>query len=420
MTKFLYRPIDAAILTYFRIFAGILLSQELINKIVIGKLSVFTEGAMHFSYLFFPWVKPWGETGMLIHFGITIVAGWCVAFNFKYRLASIVLFLGYTGIFLMEKSDYINHMYLYCLITFWMIFLPLNENKKRQPAWPLYIILFHMSLAYFYAGIAKLNPDWLRGSPMDIYLFNNYGITDHRAALIFSYGGLLFDLIIVPMLLYRKTRTIGFILSCIFHLSNVYTFGLATFPWFSLLLTSMFFNPAWPRYIPILRNYMPDEGERYFSPGRNPFLEFSLFLYVLVQVLLPLRQHLYPGVTSWTENGHMFSWRMMLRNKKGNTSFAVKNSATQEVVEIDPKKYLTDRQVKNLVGDPDLILQFAHYLRDTFQKEWGAPVEVYASSKVSLNGRPYQEMVRPYTNLALEKRSLKYYEWVLPLEIKEN
>jgi len=416
MMKFLYRPIDAAILVYFRIAAGILLSQEIINKIVIGKLSVFTEGKMHFTYLFFPWIKPWGEMGMLIHFGITLPAGSCVALTVEYRLAAIILSLGFTGIFVVEKSDEVSHVYLYCLITFWMIFLPLNESKKRQPAWTLYIILFHMSLAYFFAGVAKLNPDWLRGTPMDIYLYNNYGITDHRAALVFSYGGLLFDLLIVPLLIFRKTRTIGFILSCIFHLSNVYTFGLATFPWFSLLVTSMFFNPSWPRYIPILRNYMPQEGESYFLPPRNAFLEFGLILYALIQILLPLRQHLYAGVTSWTENGHMFSWRMMLRNKRGAASFAVKNSITQEVLHINIDDYLTLRQKRNLIGDPDLILQFAHYLRDTYQREWGTPVEVYASSKVSLNGRPHQEMIQPYTNLALEKRSLGAYKWVLPLQ----
>lgn len=162
---------------------------------------------------------------------------------------------------------------------------------------------------------------------------------------------------------------------------------------------------------------MPQEGERYFSPGRNPFLEFSLIIYALIQILLPFRQHLYEGKTSWTENGHMFSWRMMLRNKKGWTTFAVRNAVNQENVEINLKEHLTERQIRDLVGDPDLILQFAHYLRDTYQKQWGAPVEVYASSKVSLNGRSHQEMVRPYTNLALEKRGLGPYNWVLPLEI---
>lgn len=353
---------------------------------------------------------------MLIHFGVTILAGWAVAFNIQYRIASIILFLGYTSLFLMEQTDYINHIYLYCLISFWMMFLPLNKADKRQPAWTLYIILFHMCLTYFFAGVAKINSDWLQGTPMDIYLLKNYGIVDKNAALIFSYGGMIFDLLIVPLLIYRRTRVIAFILSCIFHLSNVFTFGLATFPWFSILVTSMFFHPSWPRYIPLLRDFMPIGEGSYYEPSRNRLLESFLLLYVLVQVLLPFRHHLYPGVASWTEEGHMFSWRMMLRNKKGTLNYSVKNSETKEVVVINYQDHLTSHQYHNLIGKPDLILHFAHYLRDEYEKKWNAPAEVYASSKVSLNGRPLQEMIVPYTNLALEKRGLGSYKWIQPLD----
>mgnify|MGYP006194848469 FL=1 len=117
----LFKPIDAAILIYFRIFAGILMAQELINGLIIGKFDQYVLPKFHFSYMFFEWVSPWPYWGMVLHYAITIFAGFAVAFNFHYRLFSIILFCGYSVLFLFDQTEYINHTYLYCLISFWMM-----------------------------------------------------------------------------------------------------------------------------------------------------------------------------------------------------------------------------------------------------------------------------------------------------------
>ena len=224
MIKLLYQPIDAAILIYFRIVAGILMAQELINSLVIGKFSVYTDPKFHFNYQYFEWLKPWPYWGMVVHFALTIFAGFAVAFNYHYRLFSIILFFGYSTLFLMEATEYINHIYLYCLISFWMIFLPLDKNRNSAPAWMLYLLLFHMGLAYFFGGVAKLNSDWLMGTPMDLYLAarKDYPLgllySQKWAPYVFSYGGLIFDLMIVPRLGYVSWRAVdvdtGTVLHC--------------------------------------------------------------------------------------------------------------------------------------------------------------------------------------------------------------
>ena len=68
-------------------------------------------------------------------------------------------------------------------------------------------------IVYFYGGIAKINPDWLRGEPMRHWLQNSSDfpvvgpfLTTELAAYLFSYGGLLFDLLIGFILLSSKTR----------------------------------------------------------------------------------------------------------------------------------------------------------------------------------------------------------------------
>lgn len=419
--SFLFRPIDAAILIYFRIFAGILMSQELINGLIIGKFDQYTLPAFNFSYMFFEWVKPWPYWGMVLHYAITIFAGFAVAFNFHYRIFSVILWLGYTLLFLFDQTEYINHTYLYCLISFWMMFLPLDKNRKSHPAWILYLILFHMSLAYFFGGIAKLNSDWLTGSPMNLFLAARsdhplgFLYTQSWAPYAFSYGGVLFDLLIVPMMIWKPTRLIGLVLSIMFHMSNVVMFGLATFPWFSLLLTTMFFDPSWPRKVPVLRSFMPWGIERIQTFRPNKFLVSVLTIYCLVHVSLPIRHFFYPGVTSWTEEGHMFAWRMMLRAKQGTLFFFVQRENNPVLEQVDPLLHITPRQFDDIIGKPDLMLQFAHYLRDHYEKLSGGKVKIFASSRISLNGRPRKEMIRPGTDLAKEKRTLWPYSWVRSL-----
>lgn len=399
------------------------MAQELINGIFIGKFHEFVTPKFHFSYLYFDWIKPWPYWGMALHYAVTIFAAFAVAFNFHYRLFTVILFLGYTLLFFFEHAHYINHFYLYCLINFWLMVLPLNKRRTTHPSWTLYLILFHMSLAYFFGGIAKLNSDWLAGTPMDLYLAarSRYPLgflySQKWAPLAFSYGGLLFDLLIVPLMLIKRTRLVGLGLSLIFHLSNVLMFGLATFPWFSLLLTSMFFSPSWPRKIPLFKNFLPWGIEEATSFMVNKPLVIALSVYCLIHLALPLRHLLYPGITSWTEEGHMFAWRMMLRTKRGSTSFFVQTKdGRKEMVSL--KEHLTKSQIRDMSGHPDRILQFAHYLKNLYQKNGSDEISVYASSRVGLNGRPLVEMIYPGTDLAKEKRSLFPYRWVKPLPLQ--
>lgn len=422
MLKALTKPIDKAILIYFRFMSGILISQELINGILLGKLKGYTEPQFHFSYLFFPWISPWPMWGMILHYAITIIAGFMVALGIHYRLSAIVLFLGCSSLFLMEMSEYINHHYLYSLITFWMIFLPLENNKKSTaPAWMLYLILFHMCLAYFFGGIAKLNSDWLAGTPMNLFLAarKNYLLgplySQPWAPILFSYGGILFDLLIVPLMVISRTRKFGMALSFMFHISNVLMFGLATFPWFSLMLTTMFFDPSWPRKIPGFQILLPpkSKGKREYL---SPLLIAAMSLYVLIHLSLPLRHWLYPGNPSWTEEGHMFAWRMMLRSKTGHIQYIVQDKKTLRKYIVNARQYLTQRQFDDLIGHPDMILQFAHFLRDKYQKNLKGDVSVFATSQVRFNGRSPIEMIRPGTDLAKEERSFSHYKWINHLE----
>jgi len=439
LTKLLFRPIDIAWLVVFRVGAGTLLALEMAGSLALGYWREYTEPQVHFSYLLTAWLPAWPPAVMIgLHLG-AVVAGGAVAAGWRYRPAAALLTLCYTLLFLAEETRFINHFYLYCLVAAWLTVLPAHRAASADaragrvvpaatvPAWTRLVLLFQLSVVYFYAGLAKLNPDWLMARPLTMWLTAKAGYPVVGGLLghawtpwLMSYAGLAFDLLVVPGLLWRRSRPWVFGVAVFFHLSNVIIFGLGTFPWFSILMTAcVFFPPGWPRRVPGLRQWLrpevlgvPDMSA--IAPaGRVKALLVGLSVYALVQLLVPLRHFLYPGDVHWTEEGHHFSWHMMLRAKAGTISFrVVRPSGATETVR--PEAYLTRRQTQKLADQPDLILQFAHFLAADYARRGLGPVQVFADSYLILNRRPMQPLVRPDVDLAAQPRSLALYSWIMP------
>jgi hypothetical protein len=419
MMAYFRRPVDLASLVFFRIMAGTLLSIELLYSLSLGDLWEYSHPGYHFHYQWFSWVKPLGEQGMTAIYAATICAGFFVAAGFFYRFMSVILFLGYLSLLLMEATQYVNHLYLYVLISFWLMLLPLHRNgsldarffpehrSNHLPLWVLHLFQFQLAVVYFYAGIAKLHPDWLSGRMMNLFLTAR-GIHHEELPVIMAWGGLCFDLCIVPLLMWRKTRIPAFVCAIAFHLTNVVMFGLGSFPWFALLSCTLFMKPEWPRRIPVLKDIFA--GGNYASVTSRITPVF-LCLYVGLQVFIPLRHHLYPHDAGWSEEGHNYSWRMKTRIKRGIVSFSVVNLDSGYMWKIDPSLYMTETQLKDLGGNPEFILQFAHFLRDRFRKK-GMVVAVYANARASLNAYPYETLIDSSRDLAQEESGILPYKWI--------
>ncbi len=363
-----------------------------------------------------------------------------VTLGLYYRISALLLCLGTTSAFLMEKSVYINHTYLYCLTAFLMIFIPahkawsLDVKRKPQleqssvPAWMLWILLFQISVVYIFAGLAKLNPDWFSGTPLNIWLpaRSHYFIIGPLLAqpwlpYVMSWGGAAFDLLVVPLMLWRFTRRWTFPLALIFHFTNVLIFGIGTFPWYSMAMTALFFPPHTFRKLPLLRKklpaYVPLNFNKLLRPTLKKAIAVFLALYMLVQIAVPLRQYTYAGNSSWTEAGHNFSWHMMLRSKRGGSlHYKVVDPASGEEWQVDPVNYVTLHQYRSMTGKPDMILELAHHIRDRYARDGYKGVEVYAHCTVEFNGRPNLQLTDTTVNLSQESRQLGPYSWVLPFE----
>jgi hypothetical protein len=139
-------------------------------------------------------------------------------------------------------------------------------------------------------------------------------------------------------------------------------------------------------------------------------------VYFLFQVLMPLRHYLYPTTPEWSSEGYFFAWRMLLANKEGRIQFHVRDTASGAVCRVDTSQYVAGFQNSKLEERPDMMVQFADILHETYRKERGLNVEVYAWSEIELNGRPFLQFVDPTVNLVERDRTLGHHSFIIPLE----
>jgi hypothetical protein len=269
---------------------------------------------------------------------------------------------------------------------------------------------------------------------------------------LICYGGLAFDLMVVPLLLWRRTRLIAFLALLSFHLANSQLFNIGVFPWFMIGASTVFFEPDWPRralakLLPIAAPLMKPKSDwlalqarlkqkavppagfaNDISRARRRGIAGLLGAYLAFQLLWPFRHFLYEGDPGWNGKGDLFAWRMMLYDKRMTESrfFTLDPNGPQSangrkpLVEIDARlinQALNELQVFGLQRDPDLVLQLSRYLSRQLSSRGGPPAEIYVHLKVSYNTRAPQYQVDPETNLAAVERTLfGPTPWIVPLQ----
>ncbi|GAA3621970.1 HTTM domain-containing protein [Flavivirga jejuensis] len=405
--------------------------------------TLYIQPKFNFSYYGFEFIKPLGVYTYLL-FVICGLSALFIAFGLKYRIAIITFFLSFTYIELMDKTTYLNHYYFISLLSFLMIFLPANAyfsldnllRKKRYetiPKWTTDAIKLLLGIVYFYAGLAKLNSDWLfKAMPLKIWLPSKYDLPLIGESLMsqnwfhyaMSWSGALYDLSIPFLLLYKKTRWFAFALVVFFHVFTRVLFPIGMFPFIMIVSTLIFFEAdfhkkiiAFLKRIFRLETNKPSilKVESYKFSYRKPLL-ITLSLFFCIQLLFPFRYLLYPNELFWTEEGFRFSWRVMLMEKMGMSTFKIVNAKTDDYFYVDNKDFLTPFQEKQMSFQPDFILEYAHFLGDHFTAQGHENVQVFVESYVALNGRLSALFIDKYVDLYQEKESLKPKHWILPLK----
>ena len=428
-------------LALYRVGFGILVMYSLSRFALNGWVeSLYLEPDFHFSYYGFSWVKPIGIYTYFI-FLICFASALFVTIGYRYRYAIILLFLSFTYIELMDKTTYLNHYYLISCISFLMIFLPsatyfaIDSRKNiKIPRWTIDSLKFLIIIVYIYAGLAKINSDWLlHAQPLKIWLRAKYTIPIIGESLLqknfsyylFSWGGMIYDCIIPFLLLYKRTRYFAFFMVIAFHIMTRILFPpIGMFPYIMIFSCIIFFDSGLHKKIldfirSIFRLKITNDEKFNSDPKtylRNRLIIPILSLFFLVQIIFPLRSTLYPGELFWTEQGYRFSWRVMLIEKAGYTTFKVVDNSSNKFQVIDNMEFLTPFQEKQMSFQPDMILEYAHYLGTTFEKRGFKDVSVYADSYVTLNGRPSKRFIDPKVDLYKQKNDLMHKTWVIPIK----
>jgi hypothetical protein len=410
----------------------------------------YIEPQFFFGFLGFEWVKPLGGDLMYIPFVIMAISALFIMLGFFYRISNFLFFVCFTYVELIDKSNYLNHYYFVSLMSFLMMLVPAHRDfsidaklfphirRNETAAWHIGILKFQLAVVYIFAGLAKLNADWLfEAQPLRTWLqahhnvpFLGWILQEEITAYFFSWTGCIYDLFIVFFLLYRRTRPFAYLAVISFHIVTWLLFPIGVFPWVMIFSTTIFFGVNFHQQLlnglkKLLKwtERIPKTIINISSP--RPFVKYGITLYIALQILIPLRFLAYPGDLFWNEEGFRFSWRVMLMHKEGHATFYVTDKDSGRTIEINNTDYLTVRQEDQMSTQPDMILQFAKILKKEFDGKTFSnseqsitlrDPEVHAEVFVALNGRPSQLFIDKKYDLTALPYDLKHRNWIEPFK----
>ncbi len=99
--------------------------------------------------------------------------------------------------------------------------------------------------------------------------------------------------------------------------------------------------------------------------------------------------------------------------KAGNVVFHVKDLDTGRGGDVMPSDYLTPVQEKMMSTQPDMILQFAHFLEEQLKAQGINNPEIRHEAYVTLNGRGTKKYIDDSIDLTTVRESFRHKDWIL-------
>jgi len=454
ITQQMFCQVDAAFLSVFRIGFGAILLFESVNYGLFLCIDCFYHSSdLLFKYRHFDWVSAAPTMWLRAIWLLMAVLAAMVVFGFYYRFALLLYTVGFTYHFLLDQVLYLNHFYLVILFCVLMTLMPAHVywsvDAKRSsaiasntvPYWTKFLLAAQLEIVLIYAGLVKLNADWLSLEPMRMWMIRRshdeialfQWLTQDWGIALASYGVIALHLIGAPLLLFRKTRLPVLFGYALFHTINMFVFNIGIFPWFTLFASLLFFDPDWPRQFAawliqkrwisgksfdwstrIARSDSSLSSENHLTTSlyKQRLILALVVLWLALQAGVPWRHLFLPGNVAWNESGHRFSWRMKLRSKNGTALFIVETPDGQRL-NVEPSDHLNVKQVRKMTCIPDLLWQFAQFL----ETQHTGDVKVFVQTHCSLNGRPHTTLINPDVDLTAIDRAEPVDRWVLPLTV---
>ena len=260
-------PVDSASLAVVRIAMGAVGLLSVARIVAYGWVDALYAGPTHrFTYLGLGWV-PQPTHGQMV----ALLVAWAGCFaGAARRLAHPLGGAGLRGRDRVDRADRCHHLPQPLLVPHpdgacwrwrhpWGGRFSLDARRAGGPTtaargW-VWLLRFQVGVVYAFAGLAKLQPDWLlRALPLELWVPARAGVpvlgrlaeidaVPHALAV----AGAAFDCLIVPLLLWRRTRLPAWMALVAFHVCTWALFPIGVFPWLMIGASTVFFEPDWPR-----------------------------------------------------------------------------------------------------------------------------------------------------------------------------
>jgi hypothetical protein len=450
LTEIATTEISVAPLITFRILFGAATFISTLRFMLLGWVDLhFVHTQVQFKYYGFEWVQLLSPAIIYAIHILMLLASLGILLGTYYRICAIVFFVCFTYSELIDLTYYLNHYYFVSLVALLMCVVPANIQcsidawrkptiqRPTVPAWCINIFKAQLIIVYFFAGIAKINYDWLINAlPLRIWLPANdelpiigwlfkYNVT----AYIFSWVGMLFDISVGYFLLIKRTRFWAWVAVVIFHILTGWMFQIGVFPLVMIVSTMIFFSATFhqnllqavQQFVPMMTR-ITKETTHFIAYYNRIWFKKAIAVFLIgwfsFQLLFPFRYLLYPGNIFWTEEGYRFSWRVMLMEKAGTAIFYVTDETTGKEGVVDNRDFLNIHQEKQMAMQPDLILQYAQFLKRHYENRGAKVSSVRAEVYITLNARPSQLLISDTLNLLTVSDSWKPKTWILPANEK--
>lgn len=436
----------------FRVLFGALMAAQ-VWMLYPDIMSILRESPITLPYRPLAFVQPLPEPYMTGVFALGSLAALGIAAGVWYRASVLVHWLCFTYLFLLDKSYFNNHYYLFSLFALLLLFisadrwgtvsLEKNRRNRGRPVayWQLFIFRLLIAAVFFFGAWAKVQKDWIVfAQPVQLWMDQRADwpvigpvISSTAAGYFIAWYGLLFDLAMAFALWFAPKKWYMLTAFAAFNLANSVIFGIGLFPYMMLATLVIFFEPEWFRKVyatkfPYLRR-LPETEYRprlldlskidWRYPESKKLLVLALMtVFFLFQLVMPLRRYvLYEGRDpGWTNRAHYFAWRMMLRSKGGGSvRFTLKDAATGKQKIMYSYQFMARRHRRLLTKDPVSVHRYAQYLRQYAKDSLGyAQPEVYARQRARLNQHPMQDIIDPNIDLSTAEWSpLKKADWIM-------
>ncbi|XP_077505584.1 gamma-glutamyl carboxylase [Amblyomma americanum] len=412
----------------------------------------------------FSFLKPLPLEGMYCVQLLMLLGAVGITTGAFFRKSCLAFLLPYWFIFLLEKSRWNNHTYLYGLIAMllsvtgahrlWSIDCWRKQFLRNTdiPRWNYVLLRSQVFLVYFIAGLKKTDRDWIGGHSMEglgrhwVFDLFKLVLTEEQVdSYVVHWGGFLLDLTVGFLMVASAVRPFGVLFCVLFNAMNSRMFSIGMFPYVMIVLSTIFFDCSWPKklsaalpqriknLIPDLCAPRPDMNNCWYpaqSKGNDPcagsrwaerrlrrwrLTTFFLCLHLALQLFLPYSHGLTKGYNTWTQGSYGYSWDMMIHKwRPVHVKLLLYDNATHKAHFLDPEKFTNSTRWHH---QADMVVQFAHCIRNRVRQEFGMrDVEIYVDVWMSLNGRFAQRMYDPTVNI-LEQPWSPFSEvpWVLPV-----